>query len=212
MFRPGRAVNIGDRMSPGFRMSNRDRPTCLSIIALLLVLLQPELAAADMPDLVIRNVHILSADGTGEPVVASIRVRNSNLQLISTDPIQAEPGESVYDGGEGFVLGNLVLNESAGFIVLKENPVENVDVLLDTKQFVTFAVSQGEVLVNELPAGRDAASADRQSVRSDYQVPPAALPTAYSSGPDWYTWRSRYFDGLFVSARCMVRQSSSRKF
>ena len=39
-----------------------------------------------------------------------------------------------------------------------------------------------------------------------YHPPANALPTAYTTGSDWYTWQSKYIDGVFVSALVVDRQ------
>ena len=50
----------------------------------------------------------------------------------------------------GFILGKLELGAEPNFMILRADPRENFEVMLDTKTYATFAMHDGYVVRNRL--------------------------------------------------------------
>ena len=84
-----------------------------------------------LDNVLIRNVRIINPGDPAEAALASLRIRDGKLKLVTKDEIVADANESALDGGGGYLLGNLEVGAPPTFIVLDENPVSNIAVLAD---------------------------------------------------------------------------------
>ena len=123
------------------------------VFVLLLCATAPRYArAAEIADLVIQNFHIIEAGASAdtETETASLKVTDNKLVLVSKDAIPTDDDAKTYDAAGGYLLGNLVVGEVPNFIILTRNPAVHMDVLLDTKPHISFAVDKGELARNSL--------------------------------------------------------------
>jgi hypothetical protein len=167
-------------------------------VAILLALgsmLPSRAAAAEVPDLIIQNVHVIKPSGQAGTDLASIRIKKGILDLVSTDQIVAEVDTQVLDANEGYLLGNLTVGDAPKFMILNKDPVSDLKVLLDTKSYVVFAIDGGQLLANELQqivvAASDPSTKEKKNRWLSYSPPPIALPTTIDSSRKWNTWQSK---------------------
>jgi len=166
--------------------------------------------AADVQDIVIHNVHIVNSVGQTGADLASLRITDGNLDLVSADQIAVADGTPVFDANGGYLLGNLIIGEPPKFMVLSKDPVADLKVLIDTKPYVVFAVEDGQLLINDLQADSggvpDTETTEKGPPRLSYSPPPTAFPTTIESSRKWNTWQSKYVNGIFISALALDRQ------
>ena len=118
-------------------------------IALLTIAIAAD-AAAQNETVLLRNVQLISSEDGDATRVVSILIKDGQLDLMSEDLIPIEDADIAYDAAEGIVLGRLELGRPASFLILKEDPRDNVDALLDTKRYATFGIQNGEIVRNRL--------------------------------------------------------------
>jgi phosphate-selective porin OprO/OprP len=178
----------------------------LLILALsMVVAVQTE--GAELPSLLIKNVYINSPEDETEADLANIRIRDGILNLVSRDRIKEDEKARTLDAGGGYLLGILSVGAPAKFMILDEDPVADVMVLLDTDRHVVFAINDGGVIINRLvdPVPEPTAPDDDEDQWLAYDPPPFALPSSIRS-EKWNTWKSRWVNGLFISALALDRQ------
>lgn len=163
-----------------------------------------------IPDLIIRNVHIIGTGSQTEHTLANLQIADNKIRLVSKDTIPAKDDIKVLDAENGYLLGKLGVGSVPKFMILSDDPTADLNVLLDTKQFLLFAVDDGELVVNKLQQVRvepDSPSTGpgRPSWLS-YQPPPFAIPTSIEASRKWNAFQTKYVNGLFYSALALDRQ------
>jgi len=78
----------------------------------------------------------------------------------------------------------------AGFIILDKDPRTDDDILLDTRSYAVFAVSNGNVVLNKLKRIDTELNGRRSSWRS-YAPPSIALPLSYQNKRKWNVFRTK---------------------
>ena len=161
----------------------------------------------DSQNLLIRNVRIINSGIPADEDLAHIRIREGVLDLVSKDQLTADDGAATMDAGGGHLLGNLTVGALSKFMILDEDPVADINVLLDTQPHVIFAIDDGRVLINRLMgATPESLTSDRDKDEwLAYDPPPFALPSSISS-EKWNTWKSKWVNGVFISALALDRQ------
>jgi phosphate-selective porin OprO/OprP len=161
----------------------------------------------DSQNLLIRNVHIINSGAQEGADLANVWIRNGVLDVISKDQITADDGATILDAGGGYLLGKLSVGAPPKFMILDEDPAADIMVLLDTEAHVVFAIDDGEVLINQLvDAAPEPSTSDGDEEQwLAYDPPPFALPSSISS-EKWNTWRSKWVNGVFISAVALDRQ------
>ena len=129
----------------------------------------------DLENILIRNVTVIDQERKSEDVVVSILIKQGKLNLVTQDKIAISKGDIAFDATGGFILGALEVGMPAGFIILDQDPRLNVDVILDTKSYAVFAMSKGEVVLNNL-VRIDEDMQGQLSGWQSYAPPPKALP------------------------------------
>jgi len=176
--------------------------------ALIFALLVMPAQSAETQGLVIRNVHIINPGSNAAAELASLRIRDGVIDVVSKDQIDDADATRTLDASNGFLLGNLAVGASPKFMILDEDPVANIKVLLNTEPHVVFAIVDGEIVVNKLtdvvPAAPEPET--RQKKWLVYNPPDFALPNSISS-EKWNTWKSKWVNGVFISALALDRQS-----
>jgi phosphate-selective porin OprO/OprP len=160
---------------------------------------------AESPNLLIKNVYIESSEDETSADLANIRIRDGVLNLVSKDKIDADEGSRTLDAGGGYLLGILSVGAPPKFMILDEDPAVDVMILLATERHVVFAIDDGSVLINQLIDPVPELPAPDQDKWLAYDPPPFALPNSIRS-EKWNTWKSRWVDGVFISALALDRQ------
>jgi phosphate-selective porin OprO/OprP len=197
----------------------------------MLFLLPPVYAeeAEQTPDILIRNVHLIEnadAEGDGpqaseEPIV-NILISNRKLDIITRDPIPIDDLTLTVNAEGAFLLGRLQLGERPNFLILDSDPRTDFDVLLDTDKHTRFAVSEGEIVRNQLLAipefPEDEKPTEQENTQQSdskddqpqtpwlaYTPVPMMLPSGYRDGSKWNRWESKAISGIFVGALALDR-------
>ena len=183
-------------------------------IVVLSVLIAPGVTAAGADEgenLLIRNVRLIDRTGEAEDRVVNILIEGSKLDFITEDEIEPEDGVISYDGRNAVVMGHLRVGEPANFLILDQDPREDIDVLLDTKTHVVFGIRDGEIVRNTL--SRVAAPEPEPEPEKKakprwiaYEPPPMALPLTYQDTSKWNRWSGRDVSGIFLAAMALDRQ------
>jgi len=159
-------------------------------------------------DMVIRQVHILESGATSDVPLVNIQILNGKVALVSEDDIPTKDDTLVRNAKGGFLLGRLAIGAPPNFIILDSNPAENMNILIDTKPHVRFAISDGEIIKNDLDVTVAEDSPPAKTPRSQwigYTPPPIALSTSIDVDKKWNAFDSKYFNGLVVSAVLLDR-------
>ena len=185
----------------------------IAVLGLSLLMGVATVEAEDGENLLIRNVRLIDRTGEAEDRVVNILIEASKLDFISEDEI--DPGEEVVvlDGRNGVVMGHLRVGEPANFLILDQDPREDIEVLLDTKTHVIFAIRDGEVVRNALaPAASPEPEPEPEPAKKPkprwiaYAPPPMALPLTYQDTSKWNRWSGRHVSGIFLAAMALDRQ------
>ena len=163
----------------------------------------------DPQNVLIQNVHIVSADSNEDDLPVNVLVRDNKLEIVTRDEVSLEDGTVTVDAEGGFLLGALKVGETPSFLILDENPAKNFDVLVDTSPHVVFAVNNGELVKNSLfEVQKSAYEVAKEATTSGwiaYTPPPMALPSGYLDNSKWNKWESKYVDGIFLAAGVLDR-------
>jgi phosphate-selective porin OprO/OprP len=176
-------------------------------LAVLTLILAPQAVTAEVQNLIIQNVVITTQGDQLSSDLANIWIRDGILKIVSKDEIAADGDVKILDAAGGFLLGNLSVGAQAKFTILDEDPIADINVLLDTEPHVIFATSDGNTLVNRLIVATPEPTppVDDEDRRLAYDPPPFALPGSISSDK-WNTWKSEWINGVFISALALDRQ------
>jgi phosphate-selective porin OprO/OprP len=165
--------------------------------------------AAEPARILITDVTLINRQEGAEDVVADLLITDGQLEVITKDDIETEAADLVVDGKGGFLLGKLEIGTSPNFVILDKDPREEIEVLLDTKAHIQFAVKGGEIVVNNLPQiAVQPAELNKRKEHSGwlaYEPPPLALPLSYQTGKKWNRFESKYVNGLATGALAVDR-------
>ncbi len=176
-------------------------------LAILTLVLAPQVATAEIQNLIIENVVVTTQRDPLTSDLANIWIRDGILKIVSKDEIAADGDPRIIDAGGGYLLGNLSVGARAKFTILDEDPIADINVLLDTAPHILFATGDGNILVNRLvvAAPEPPPPGDDEFQWHAYDPPPFALPNSISSDK-WNTWKSKWVNGVFISALALDRQ------
>jgi phosphate-selective porin OprO and OprP len=188
-------------------------------VSLLLLLFSPFLHAAETvpvepEQLLVKNVHLIDPDDDTATLLVNLIIIDQKLDIVTQDEVDEESMTEVIDASNGVLLGKMEIGEPASFMILDEDPRKNFKVLLDTKEHVSFAISNGVVVKNTLtkvaevtpkPKAKD--KKPKQTGWVSYVPPPHALPTSYKKGKRrWNAWDNDYFNGIVIGGLLLDRQ------
>jgi phosphate-selective porin OprO and OprP len=162
-------------------------------------------------DLLIRNATLMDPGGTSPDRMVSLLIRDGKLELITEDPIPAEGVDEVVNANAGFVIGSLEIGAPPNFMILIADPREDFQVLLDTKQYASFAMHDGKVvkntLVRVLEPDQDVPPREqpRRGGWLAYTPPPLAVPLSYTNTSKWNRWDTEYVSGIFLAGLVLDR-------
>ncbi len=141
---------------------------------------------------IIQNVTIIDQTLKKEDAIVSLLIKQKKLELVTQDEIESNKAEIIFDANKGFVLGRLEIGSPADFIILNKDPRTDVGVILDTKNYVVFAMSKGEIVLNKL-LRTDVALGKQNRSWSSYSTPPISLPLSYQNKRKWNVIRTKPF-------------------
>jgi phosphate-selective porin OprO/OprP len=181
----------------------------LILIWIVLIVASLLTSAQEAGKILIRNARLIDRDGQTEDHNVSILIKETKLFIVTMDEVDLEEGMTAYDAGNGVLLGTLDIGKQASFLIVDKDPSEEIEVLLDTKKHVTFAIRQGVIKVNHLlDVGSPVTETSEKKIPRwiAYSPPPMALPLTYQDQAKWNRWDTRYFSGIFVAAAALDRQ------
>lgn len=162
-------------------------PVLAFVTCLLAALACPLVASDEVPRILIESVSLIDREQDAEDVVVSILIVDGKLDTVTRDSIEALATDRVVKAQGRFLLGTLALAEPASFVILSADPRENIQLLMDSRRYVRFAMENGVVIRDELTqtgapqSARDTAPPAKKSGWLAYTPPPLALPLSYSN-------------------------------
>ena len=160
-------------------------------------------------DILVRNATLIDPTGNTEDRTVNLLIRDGKLDLITEDKVSRDEADRAIDAGNGFVLGKLVVGEAPNFMILRDDPRENFEVLLDTRAYADFAVHDGIVVRNRLGDVRHDVVEDEPKKTGwlAYTPPPMAVPLNYQNTSKWNRFDTRWVSGLITGAIALDRMS-----
>ena len=128
------------------------RALSLTLLLLAACAVAQAAEAVDVERIVITNARLVGRDAAAQDVAINILIVAGKLVVVTKDALVIEPGDTAVDSNGGFLFGQLALGARPSFVILDQDPRENVDALLDTKTHVQFAIRQGVIIKNDFPA------------------------------------------------------------
>ncbi len=180
----------------------------LGILLLVSCAVAPVAQSADPERIIVTNARLVGRDAAAQDVAVNVLIVDGKLTVVTKDELVIEPGDTAVDSNGGFLFGQLALGSRPSFVILDQDPRENVDVLLDTKAHARFAIREGVIVKNELQA-MPVSSADATPKRRQwkaYTPPPIAVPIRYYDSRKWNKFESKPVSGLFIGALMLDRQ------
>jgi phosphate-selective porin OprO/OprP len=161
--------------------------------------------AADPVNILIKSVRLIDRQGIIEDAVVNILIVDSTLEIVTKDDIAAEKAKMSVDASGTYLLGKMEMGSPSSFIILDQDPRGSLDVLLDTKSHILFAIQEGSIIVNNLPsvAARQTDEPAEEAMKSGwlaYAPPPLALPISYHDTKKWNKYEGKYISVLFNAA------------
>jgi phosphate-selective porin OprO/OprP len=168
----------------------------------------PVAPAAEAERIIVTNAQLIGRDAPSKDVRVSLLIAGGKLAVVTKDDLVIEPGDVAVDASDGFLFGQLVMGRRPSFVILDRDPREDFDVLLDTDKHVLFAIRDGVIVKNELPAAPssppDATPKRRRWMA--YTPPPIAVPIRYYDSRKWNKFNTKPISGLFTGALAIDRQ------
>jgi phosphate-selective porin OprO/OprP len=165
--------------------------------------------AADAERIVVTNAQLIGRDAPTLDVRVNLLIVDGKLEVVTKDELVIESGDVAVDAAEGFLLGALVLGARPTFLILDQDPRENFDVLMDTRGHISFAIRDGVIVKNELPAAPPLPPSEatpKQGGWKAYTPPPIAVPIRYYDSRKWNRFATKPISGLFLGALLLDRQ------
>ncbi len=180
----------------------------LSLVILLAVcVVAPVANAADPERIIITDARLVGREAAAQDVAVNVLIVDGKLSVVTKDDLVMKPGDVAVDSNGGYLFGQLALGSRPSFVILDQDPRENVDVLLDTKTHARFAIREGVIVKNELQAKPVAATeaTPKPRVWKAYTPPPIAVPIRYYDSRKWNKFESKPISGLFIGALLLDR-------
>ncbi|UCH46567.1 MAG: hypothetical protein JSU95_10590 [Betaproteobacteria bacterium] len=159
--------------------------------------------------ILIRNVTLVDPTGQAEDRLVNVLIRKGELEIITEDKIASSEAALVVNADGGFLLGRLVVGEAPNFMILREDPRTNFDVLLDTKTWASFAIHDGKIVKNDLfdTSTHEIAEEPKRSGWLAYTPPPLAVPLNYRDTSKWNRFESKWISGIVTGALALDRMN-----
>ncbi len=163
----------------------------------------------DHEDILVRNVTLIDPSGESEDKIVNLLILKNKLEVVTQDKIARDKAGLVVNAYKGFIVGKLEIGEAPNFMILREDPRSNFEVMLDTKSYSSFAIHEGSVKKNLLMGVRfdDPEDEPAKSGWLAYTPPPMAIPLNYQDSSKWNRFESRWVSGIFTGALALDRQN-----
>lgn len=164
--------------------------------------------AADSERIIVTDARLVGREAAVQDVAVNVLIVDGTLTVVTKDPLVIQPGDIAVDSNGGFLFGQLALGSRPSFVILDQDPREDVDVLLDTKTHARFAVRDGVIVKNELesiPATPEELEPKPRRWKA-YTPPPIAVPIRYYDTRKWNKFETGPASGLFIGALVLDRQ------
>jgi len=178
------------------------RPLFTAILTMFTIWGHSQNLFNDFDKILIRNVTVIDQTENRADVVVSILIKKKKLDIVTQDMIAVSQADISFDANGGFILGTLEVGNTAGFLILDQDPRINVDIMLDTRSYAVFAVSKGEVVLNKL-IRIDVDPDEQMRGWQSYAPPPVALPLSYQNRRKWNVFRTKPITGVLGGAILM---------
>jgi len=178
------------------------RPLLTAILTMFTIWGHSQNLFNDFDKILIRNVTVIDQTENRADVVVSILIKKKKLDIVTQDMIAVSQADISFDANGGFILGTLEVGNTAGFLILDQDPRINVDIMLDTRSYAVFAVSKGEVVLNKL-IRIDVDPDEQMRGWQSYAPPPVALPLSYQNRRKWNVFRTKPITGVLGGAILM---------
>jgi phosphate-selective porin OprO/OprP len=164
--------------------------------------------ASDSERIIVTNAWLVGREAAAQDVAVNVLIVDGKLAVVTKDELVVKPGDVAIDAKGGFLFGQLALGSRTSFVILDQDPREDVDVLLDTKTHARFAIREGVIVKNELQAIPAAApeATPKPRLWKAYTPPPIAVPIRYYDTRKWNRFETEPVSGLFIGALLMDRQ------
>ena len=181
----------------------------ISLISLLLAIGQVAAQNQDPENILVRNVTLIDPARESEDKIVNILIRERKLDVVTEDKISHKEADQVVNANKGFIVGKLEVGEPPSFLIFREDPRENFDVMLDTKTYSSFAVHEGVVVKNRLLEVFEDNQVD-EPVKTGwlaYTPPPMAIPLSYADTSKWNRWETKAVSGIFIAGLFLDRMN-----
>ena len=179
------------------------KPRTVAALVLLLAAASAGAAADDTTsDMIIRQVRILESGAPSDAPLVNIQIIDGRIELVSEDDIPVEDRSIVTEANGSFLIGRVGIGSVADFVILDTNPAENIDVLVDSRPHVEFAIIDGLIVKNvlDISVTHEEPAEPVRNQWISYTPPPFAFSTSVDAEKKWNAFDSKYFNGLVVSA------------
>jgi len=192
----------------GSRPETNSGKLLLIILVLAAGAIAPAAGASEPERIVVTNARLIGRDAPAHDVPVNLLIVGGRLTVVTKDDLVIQPGDVAVDASGGFLFGQLALGSHPTFVILDRDPREDFDVMLDTGEHVRFAMRDGEIVRNELPAlspSPPEATAKPRRWKA-YTPPPIAVPIRYYDSRKWNKFETKPISGLFTGALMLDRQ------
>jgi phosphate-selective porin OprO/OprP len=178
------------------------------IAALALAGQAPVAHAADPERIVVTNARLVGRDAAAQDVAINILIEDGKVVVVTKDELVIEPDDTAVDSSGGFLFGQLAVGARPSFVILDQDPRDNVDALLDTKTHAKFAIREGVIIKNDFPAKSPSTveATPKSRFWKAYAPPPIAVPIRYYDSRKWNKFETKPVSGLFIGALLVDRQ------
>jgi phosphate-selective porin OprO/OprP len=178
----------------------------LALVFSLLVAIPSLGVAAELPEMIIRNVRISESGSKKDATTVDIHIKKGRVAHVSEDRIHAEAGVRVEDADNGYLVGDLEIGLPPQFLIVDKNPVTNFEVLLDTPAHTTFAINVDQIVKDTLSESLEDVSPTRVIEHwFSYNPPPVHFDDSFTFDEKWNAFDSKHFTGLFSAGLFLDR-------
>jgi phosphate-selective porin OprO/OprP len=162
--------------------------------------------AADLPEMVIRNVQVDDPTAGSGVRSVDILISKGRVAHIADDRIHAEDGVMVKDANGGYLLGEIEIGLPPTFIIVDDDPLKNFEILKDTRSHTTFSIDNEQILIDSLSV-----SSERVQPGSlidewiAYNPAPVHIDESYSFDEKWNAFDTEHVTALFSAGLFLDR-------
>ena len=167
---------------------------------------------ADVADgrraLLIKNAILVDRRERDKHQTVNLLINDGILKMVTVGTAPDKLLDMVVDARGGFLLGALEVGSPASMMIMDQDPLENLDVLMDTKTHAVFVMRGGRIILNWLlpPLPEEPKAEEEKKVGwLAYSPPPFVLPASYHNSNRWNQFETEYVNGIFIGALMLDR-------